>query len=118
MKPGEDIFQCLQREIYEEAGLQCRETVLRGTINWRGFGSGEQDWFGFIFLIRRFSGEIKDCNEEGDLEWRYIAELPSLNMWEGDQYFLPLVFDSDPRIFHGYMPYKDGRPAGWTFSRL
>jgi 8-oxo-dGTP diphosphatase len=43
-----------------------------------------------------------------------MEELP---MWKGDRYFLPLVFDGDPRVFHGYMPYKDGDPLNWTFIR-
>ncbi len=118
LKPGEDVFQCLKREIYEEAGIECRQVVLRGTINWQGFGKEGEDWFGFIFLVHRFSGEPKMSNEEGELDWKTITELPSLNMWEGDKYFLPLVFDSDPRIFYGHMPYEDGRPTGWNFTRI
>jgi N-methylhydantoinase A len=45
---------------------------------------------------------------------RDAAQLP---MWEGDRYFLPLVFDNDPRTFHGVMPYKNGRPESWSFER-
>jgi 8-oxo-dGTP diphosphatase len=29
-----------------------------------------------------------------------------------------LMFDDDPRAFHGVMPYKDGKPVGWRFERL
>ncbi len=43
------------------------------------------------------------------------SELP---MWEGDAKFLPLVFDDDPRPFHGVMPYCEGRMQSWSFSRL
>ena len=32
-------------------------------------------------------------------------------MWPGDRHFLALVFDDDPRPFHGVMPYVDGAPA-------
>ena len=39
-------------------------------------------------------------------------------MWDGDRYFLPLVFDGDPRLFHGFMPYAGGRPVGWGYSGL
>ncbi len=118
LKPGEDIFRCLQREIHEEAGIDCREVALRGTINWQGFGKNKEDWFGFIFLIRSFSGEPKKCNAEGDLEWKAMDDLSSLPMWEGDKHFLPLVFDSDPKVFHGHMPYENGRPTGWTYARV
>jgi 8-oxo-dGTP diphosphatase len=42
-------------------------------------------------------------------------ELP---LWEGDRYFLPLVFDRQAPAFHGVMPYADGRPTGWNFRSL
>ena len=45
-------------------------------------------------------------------------EIMSLPMWEGDRFFLPLVFDDDPRIFHGFMPYDDARPISWHYSRI
>ncbi len=48
MEPGEDILHCIKREIYEEAGIVCDKTILRGTINWTGFGKNGEDWFGFI----------------------------------------------------------------------
>ena len=44
-------------------------------------------------------------------------ELPSLPMWEGDRLFLPLVFDKNPKPFHGYMPYKKGKLTGWRYTR-
>ena len=47
-----------------------------------------------------------------------LAALERLPMWEGDRYFLPLVFDHDPRLFHGFMPYANGLPVGWSYSRL
>jgi 8-oxo-dGTP diphosphatase len=31
---------------------------------------------------------------------------------------VPLVFDADPRPFHGVMPYLDGRMLSWKFSRI
>jgi len=118
MEPGEDVFQCLAREIREEAGLVCVETVLRGTINWTGFGPNGEDWLGFIFRIDRFKGEPHQTNEEGDLSWVEVDRLLELPMWEGDKFFLPLVFDDDPRIFHGYMPYENARPLSWKYTRL
>ena len=33
MRPGEDIYACLVREIREEANIECKEVMLRGTIN-------------------------------------------------------------------------------------
>lgn len=118
MEPNEDIFQCLVREIKEEAGITCVETVLRGTINWTGFGPNGENWLGFIYRIDRFEGVPKASNEEGELDWVDVDRLLELPMWEGDKYFIPLVFDNDPRIFHGYMPYENARPISWHYTRL
>lgn len=118
MKPDEDVVTCLRREVCEEAGIECTEIVLRGTINWTGFGPSGEDWLGFIFLIPRFSGEPFSQNEEGPLEWIAVERISELPMWEGDRHFLPLVFDDDPRVFHGYMPYQNDSPVGWSYVRV
>ncbi|KRE91334.1 7,8-dihydro-8-oxoguanine-triphosphatase [Frateuria sp. Soil773] len=118
MEPGEDIAACMRREIREEAGIECESMQLRGTLNWPGFGKHGEDWLGFIFVIDRYRGEPHGGNHEGTLEWVPRDRLMELPMWEGDRHFLPLVFDGDPRPFHGVMPYKDGRMQSWSYSRL
>jgi 8-oxo-dGTP diphosphatase len=118
MHPDEDVVTCMRREIREEAGIECEEMVLRGTINWTGFGPGGENWLGFVFRIDRFRGTPFASNPEGVLTWEPIARLPELPMWEGDRFFLPLVFDPDPRQFHGWMPYENGRPVAWRYERL
>lgn len=118
MQADEDVLGCMRREIYEEAGIHCDELQLRGTINWTGFGPEGENWLGFIFLITSFSGTPFTSNEEGDLGWHPLAEMMELPMWEGDRFFLPLVFDGVPQPFHGYMPYLNGRPIDWRYSRL
>jgi len=118
MLPSEDVVTCLRREIYEEAGIECEEILLRGTINWTGFGPEGENWLGFIFRIDRFRGTPFTVNEEGTLSWVPVDRLDRLSMWEGDRYFLPLVFDDDPKMFHGFMPYKDGRPLSWDYVRI
>ena len=47
-----------------------------------------------------------------------IGRVLDLPLWEGDRHFLPLVFDEDPRAFHGVMPYRDGRMQSWACTRL
>lgn len=118
MKPNEDIASCLRREIREEAGIECVEIKLRGTINWTDFGKNGEDWLGFIFRIERFTGTPFTENKEGPLAWQSLDTLADLPMWPGDRFFLPLVFDNDPRIFHGYMPYENGKPLSWHFERI
>ncbi len=118
MDPDEDVVTCMRREIREEAGIECEEMALRGTINWTGFGPNGEDWLGFVFRIDRFSGTPLASNPEGSLVWHPVDRLLELPLWEGDRHFLPLVFDDDPRAFHGYMPYENDRPKGWSYVRL
>lgn len=117
MEAGEDALACIKREIQEEAGVCCIETTLRGTVSWPGFGRNGEHWFGFIFLISKYQGEPFMANNEGTLHWKLISDLDSLPMWEGDKYFLPMVFDDNSHPFHGNMPYCEGAPLSWDFSR-
>jgi 8-oxo-dGTP diphosphatase len=112
----EDVVSCLRREVREEAGIECEEVELRGTISWPGFGKGGEDWFGFIFRIDRWSGTPLAENPEGTLEWVVVERILELPLWEGDRYFLPLVFEHTSKQFHGVMPYRDGRPVSWSYS--
>ena len=112
----EDVVAGLRREIREEAGLECESIVLRGTISWPGFGKQGEDWFGFIFRIDGWSCEPHTENAEGTLVWMEVDRLLDLPLWEGDRYFLPLVFNRGERQFHGVMPYRDGRPVSWQYS--
>ena len=118
MESNEDVSTCMVREIREEAGIEVVSMHLRGTINWTNFGPKGEDWLGFIFLITEFDGIPRQANEEGPLAWVDVDKLSELPMWEGDRHFLPLVFDDDPRPFHGYMPYDKERPLGWKYSRI
>lgn len=127
----EDIVGSLRRELQEEAGIALTSLALRGTITWSGFGSNGEDWLGFVFLVDGWTGSPPAANPEGRLEWverdrllvacssdageRERARLP---LWPGDRFFVPLVFDDDPRAFHGTMPYRDGRPVSWHYERL
>jgi len=118
LEADEDVAAGMRREILEEAGIECLALSLRGTISWPGFGRNGEDWFGFLFVVTQFIGTPLERNEEGTLEWVDIDSLAGLPLWEGDRNFLPLVFDTDPRPFHGVMPYRNQCMQGWRFSRV
>ncbi len=131
VEPDEDIVASLRREIREEAHLELTSLQLRGTITWTNFGPKQEEWLGFVFLVDAWEGDPPTENHEGTLEWiprarllRACSDNPStraaadLPMWEGDRHFVPLVFDDDPRAFHGTMPYAGDRPKSWTYERL
>ncbi len=116
LDPSEDVVTGMLREVREEAGLECQDFLLRGTISWPGFGKQGEDWFGFIFRVESWSGQPKKENAEGELEWVEVDRLLDLPLWEGDRHFLPLVFELGDRQFHGVMPYRDGRPVSWKYA--
>jgi 8-oxo-dGTP diphosphatase len=118
LEAGEDVVACMCRELREEAGIECLSLHLRGTVSWPGFGAHGEDWFGFIFLIDRWQGEPLRDNAEGTLAWTPLEALGALPLWEGDRHFLPLVFDRAIGQFHGVMPYRAGRPIGWSCTTL
>src|SRR5262245_57999678 len=114
LERDEDIVAGMKRELSEEAGIEPTKMTLKDTIRWPGFGKGGEDWFGFLFLIQEFEGEAKSRCPEGTLEWVALDRVMDLPMWEGDRNFLPMVLNVESPIFHGVMPYQDGKPIRWT----
>lgn len=104
-EPGETPENCARREILEESGLVVEELDLRGFITFPNFARGE-DWYVFLFLINKFSGEIID-SPEGTLEWVNESELASLNFWEGDRIFMPWLFEK--KRFSACFSYESGK---------
>ena len=117
LEANEDVVSGLRREVLEESGLVVDHAVLRGTVSWPGFGKNGEDWFGFIFRIEGWHGEALTGNHEGTLEWVPLDSILSLSLWPSDRNFLPMVFDSDPRPFHGSMPFHNGEMVSWSYQR-
>jgi len=118
LEKDEDVVAGMKRELREEAGIEVDALALRGTISWPGFGKNGEDWFGFVFLIDRWHGEVKAENLEGKLEWVDVDKIMDLPLWEGDRHFLPLVFGAAEKQFHGVMPYRDGKLVSWQVTLL
>ena len=94
LEPGEDPFDCVRREVFEESGL----TLINPS--YRGFITFVSDEFGteymHLFHASEFSGElIREC-DEGELVFIDKSELLSLKLWEGDKIFLKLLDESTP----------------------
>ena len=118
LEPDEDVAAGMRREIREEAALECEALELAGTISWPGFGRAGENWFGFLFRIPAWRGTPLTANAEGSLHWTAITDMLAgeVPMWESDRHFLPLVFADDPVLFHGVMPFRDGRALSWSWT--
>ena len=118
LETNEDIVSGFIREVREEAGIEPVDVVLKGTINWPGFGGVGEDWFGFIFRVDSWKGECIKENHEGYLEWVELSKFDQINFWESDRYWLDLVFDESPKVFHGHAPFLDGKMISWNCVEL
>ena len=118
LEPGEDIVSGFVREVREEAGIEPVDIILKGTINWPGFGGVGEDWFGFIFRVDSYKGEPLKENHEGFLEWVRISDFARVNFWESDRYWLDMVFDESDKVFHGVAPFDDGKMISWNCVKI
>ena len=118
LEPDEDVAAGMRREVREEAGLECAALDFAGTVSWPGFGRDGANWFGFLFRIPRWSGTPLTGNDEGSLHWVEVADMLAgrVPMWPSDRHFLPLVFGTGARPFHGVMPFADGRAVSWSYT--
>ena len=118
IEPSENIVEALKREVFEEAGIQCDDIVLKGTISWPGFGKHGEDWFAFIFRVDKFTGEPHEGNHEGTLEWVCLDSLDKIQLWDSDKMWLDKVFDNGTNTFHGIAPFNNGKLVSWGCSVL
>ena len=118
IEPDENIVDGVLREISEESGLTVTSMRMRGSILWTGFGREPRDYLCFMFLVDGYSGVAHAENEEGTLEWVRRSDLTTLPMWPSDHEWIPLIFDDDPRQFHGIMPFHNGEMVSFSYHRI
>ncbi|GBD89720.1 8-oxo-dGTP diphosphatase [bacterium BMS3Abin04] len=107
---GESPEECAIREIEEESGLKIKNIQMKGFITFPMF-DGKEDWYVFVFVINKFEGRLID-SPEGQLEWIPNNKLKDLNLWDGDQIFIPWIFQN--KFFSAKFNYKNGKFLDYT----
>lgn len=102
IESGESKEQALVREIKEETGLDVIHYEYRGELL---FVNNDFEEVMYLYLVDEVSGNLIEC-DEGELSWIKKDDLMSLNMWEGDYKFLPLLINTDEFI-QLELRYKD-----------
>jgi len=103
-EPGESADDCLLREVREETGLHLTRYHFCGIVHFLSDTWPDEDMY--LYTADEFLGEDPAsmtredqdqqehsfvCNE-GDLCWIPKDKILSLNLWDGDRYFLkPLL---------------------------
>lgn len=109
---GESPEDCAIREIKEEAGLTVKNLIMKGFITFPLF-DGIDDWHVFLFVIDKFEGELID-SPEGKLEWIENDKLSEINLWEGDNIFIPWLFEN--KFFSAKFNYENGKFVDYEVS--
>ncbi|MEE9450304.1 MAG: 8-oxo-dGTP diphosphatase [Ignavibacteriaceae bacterium] len=104
-EPGESPEECAVREVKEESGLNAKSIKMKGFITFPIF-DGIEDWYVFLFVIDDYDGELIDSNE-GNLRWIPNEELININLWDGDKYFIPWLFED--KFFSAKFIYENER---------
>jgi 8-oxo-dGTP diphosphatase len=93
----ESALETCAREFHEEAGLSLgvdRFSML-GVLQFPNFKAHKnEDWTVFVFSVElsaEESSKVLGSSSEGSLHWVPSKDLLKLNLWPGDQHFIPFV---------------------------
>jgi 8-oxo-dGTP diphosphatase len=100
LEPGETPHDAALRETQEEVGVLPRELEQRGTLHFQ-FADG-YSLHCTVFLARDLEGTPIETDEAAPF-WVPIDQVPYGEMWEDDQYWLPMMLED--KTFTGFFTF-------------
>ncbi len=92
---GESFTACAIREIKEETGLDIKNPVLCGIVNWAKKDSPDR-YVEYLFRATEFSGTLSEGTDEGRVFWTKKEDLPNMNLSMNFDFYLPAFFSDKP----------------------
>jgi 8-oxo-dGTP diphosphatase len=110
---GEDILTSAKRELYEEAGITCRELKLAGMVT---IDVHENDGIlMFVFSGRKPEGVVRG-SIEGNPEWIEISKINDLSLVEDIPMMIDKLLKNNNELFFGHYAYDEQGKLIATFN--
>lgn len=85
----ETIDECVKREVFEEAGVEIKNPIKVGIIEFT-FQNNSDILEVHIYRTGEFSGQPAESDEMAP-KWFLVDEIPFEKMWADDKFWLPLL---------------------------
>ncbi len=89
-EPGEEPEECVRREVLEETGLRVSQLLYHGVLTFFMDGGKTLHTRAHLFSTNNAKGTARS-SPEGPVRWFPLESLPFGEMWEDDQFWIPLM---------------------------